>query len=168
MATGGPRRDTAARLPRRRPSRHPALTPALALAAGLALLTGVAATGCDSGPPGPTRAHGASGPPSASGASGGTTGRVSPAPSATAPEELCTRLVTHWARRALDTPTYGDYQSMGLSNGQYEILRTAVDAARAEKKHQGESAAIELIERQTRSACADRYRSGEPDKDPWR
>ncbi|MGX1541933.1 hypothetical protein [Streptomyces adustus] len=174
MATGGPHRGTAARLPRRRPSRRPALSPASALAVGLALLTGISTTGCDSGSPATARAHGPSGPPSAtraagtSGPSGGTAGPGSPAPSVTAPEELCTRLVAHWARQVLDTPTYGDYQSMGLSNGQYEILRAVVAAARAEKKRQGASAAVELIYRQAHRACTDRYRSGEPGKDPWR
>ncbi|MGW2822554.1 hypothetical protein ACWC24_16320 [Streptomyces sp. NPDC001443] len=167
MATGAPHRAAAARLPRRRP----ALTPALALAVGLALLTGVSATGCDRDSPATARAPDPSDPPSASGAAGtsaGTAGRGSPAPSATPPEELCTRLVTHWARQSLDTPTYGDYQSMGLSNGQYEILRAVVDAARAERKRQGTSSAVQLINRQARRGCADRYRSKEPGEDPWR
>ncbi|MFG2948562.1 hypothetical protein [Streptomyces adustus] len=174
MATGGPHRGTTARLPRGRPSRRAAPSPAFALAVGLVLLTGSSTTGCDSGSPATARAHGPSGPPSvsraagASGTSGGTAGPGSPAPSVTAPEELCTRLVAHWARQVLDTPTYGDHQSMGLSNGQYEILRAVVAAARAERKRQGSSAAVELIDRQTRSACVDRYRSGEPGKDPWR
>ncbi|MCE0444531.1 hypothetical protein LT493_01245 [Streptomyces tricolor] len=37
--------------------------------------------------------------------------------------DLCARLVSSWSRAVLDGDTYGDYQSMGLSHGQYEILR---------------------------------------------
>ncbi|MFE0513576.1 hypothetical protein [Streptomyces sp. NPDC058964] len=88
--------------------------------------------------------------------------------SATSDAELCARIVAHWSHRVLDSGTYGDYQSMGLSNGQYEILRQVVDAARAAKRRQGASAADELIDRQARSACAGRYRDGTPDGGPWR
>lgn len=67
----------------------------------------------------------------------------------------------------LDSDTYGDYQSMGLSNGQYDILRTVLDAARAEKKRQGAAAADHLIDRQARRGCVDWYRSGGPGEGPW-
>ncbi|WP_266395856.1 hypothetical protein [Streptomyces sp. NBC_01275] len=96
-----------------------------------------------------------------------TTPHPSPSPSTTPPEELCTRIVAHWSREVLDSDTYGDYQSMGLSNGQYEILRAVVDAARAEKKRQGADAADELIDREAREGCVDWYRSGGPGKGPW-
>ncbi|MEU1512682.1 hypothetical protein ABZ490_11045 [Streptomyces sp. NPDC005811] len=88
-------------------------------------------------------------------------------PSTTSPEELCTRVVAHWSREVLDSRTYGDYQSMGLSNGQYDILRTVVDAARAEKKRQGAAAADALIDREARAGCAGWYRSGGPGEGPW-
>ncbi|MEU3618159.1 hypothetical protein ABZ725_38455 [Streptomyces sp. NPDC006872] len=109
------------------------------------------------------------------GASGDSTAARTPSPplspspssSSASPEELCTRIVAHWAREVLDGTTYGDYQSMGLSNGQYDILRTVVDAARAAKKTQGADAAGELIDREAREGCADRYRSGGPDEGPW-
>ncbi|MGW1723808.1 hypothetical protein ACWCQK_12870 [Streptomyces sp. NPDC002306] len=102
------------------------------------------------------------------GDAGGTSGASgTPSPSPTPPEDLCTRIVTYWAREVLDSPTYGDYQSMGLSNGQYEILRTVVNAARTEKKRQGADAAAELIDREARTGCADWYRSGGPGKGPW-
>lgn len=113
-----------------------------------ALLAGLLATGC-----------GASG-------SAGASGTPPPA-STTSPEELCTRIVAHWSREVLDSTAYGDYQSMGLSNGQYEILRTVVDAARTAKKRQGADAADELIGREAAEGCARRYRSGGPTEGPW-
>ncbi|MEV5901930.1 hypothetical protein, partial [Streptomyces sp. NPDC052127] len=127
MTTGGaPRAGAAGRLP------GPAF-PA-------ALLAGLLATGC-----GATGSAGASGTPSPSASA-----------STTPPEELCTRIVAHWSREVLDSTAYGDYQSMGLSNGQYEILRTVVDAARAAKKRQGADAADELIGREAAEGCARR------------
>ncbi|MFJ8105262.1 hypothetical protein [Streptomyces sp. NPDC096132] len=124
---------------------------AVARLLGLALLAGASATAC--GDP-----------------SGHDTAR-SPSPSASAsatpPEELCTRIVAHWSREVLDSGTYGDYQSMGLSNGQYEILRNVVDAARAEKKRQGADAADALIDREAHAGCVDWYRSGGPGEGPW-
>ncbi|MCQ9135995.1 hypothetical protein, partial [Streptomyces hilarionis] len=84
------------------------------------------------------------------------------------PEELCARIVAHWSRVMLDSHTYGDYQSMGLSNRQYDVLRSVLDAARTEKKEQGAAAAQKLIDRQARADCADRYRSDGPGESPWR
>ncbi|SMF29412.1 hypothetical protein [Streptomyces sp. Amel2xC10] len=88
--------------------------------------------------------------------------------SPTPPEALCTRLVVHWAREVLGGGTYGDYQSMGLSDGQYEILRAVVDEARAERKRRGADAADELIRREARTGCAAWYRSGGPGTGAWR
>ncbi|MER5910301.1 hypothetical protein ABT124_07290 [Streptomyces sp. NPDC001982] len=140
---------------RRRVTRPGATLPAL----GLALLAGVLTTGCG----------GSEGPGPAISASGSAVHPTHGSPSAPANSdaELCTRIVTHWARQVLDSSTYGDYQSMGLSNGQYAILREVVDAARAVKRHQGAAAADELIDRRTRAACADRYRHGAPSGGPW-
>ncbi|WP_200305101.1 hypothetical protein [Streptomyces adelaidensis] len=119
-------------------------------ALGLALLTGALLTGCaQSGGP-------ASGP-----------GSGSPSPSATPPEEVCAKIVAYWSREELDGDTYGDYQSMGLSNGQYEILRDVVDAARTEKKRAGRPAAERLIDRQARAGCVEWYRAGGPGEGPW-
>ena len=92
---------------------------------------------------------------------------ASAAPSATAPEALCARVVTYWSRKVLDSHTYGDYQTMGLSNGQYDILRNVVDAARATKKRQGATAADQLIVRRARQGCQDWYRTGGPSNGPW-
>ncbi|MFG2571991.1 hypothetical protein [Streptomyces sp. NPDC048481] len=129
------------------------LAPAL-LAAAFAAAT---VTACDDG--GPEHAATASPPPA--------TSAPSPTSASTSPEELCTRIVAHWSRAMLDSDTYGDYQSMGLSNGQYDILRSVVDAARAEKKRQGQAAAEKLIARQAHTGCVDRYHSGDPGEGPW-
>ncbi|MEU0116815.1 hypothetical protein ABZ137_24735 [Streptomyces bobili] len=94
--------------------------------------------------------------------------RSTASPSATPPEALCARIVAHWSREVLDGGTYGDYQSMGLSNGQYDILRSVVDAARAAKMREGAGAADELIDRQSREGCAARYGSGSSGAGPWR
>ncbi|WEH18808.1 hypothetical protein [Streptomyces sp. VNUA24] len=119
-----------------------------------ALLAGVLATGCAA--------------PDTPDASASARNDGAPSPSATPREEVCAKLVTYWAREALDSGTYGDYQSMGLSNGQYEILRTVVDAARAERRRTDAGAADRLIERRARTDCEAWYRSGGPGEEPWR
>ena len=137
-----------------------ALTKAGAL--GLALLAAGLASGCgNTGPEG--------------GAAGPRTGAESPSPApspppspaATAPAQLCTRIIGYWSRRALTEDTYGDYQSMGLSDGQYEILRKVVDAARAERARSDARTADRLIDRRARELCEERYRNGEPTGGPW-
>ncbi|WP_245235281.1 hypothetical protein [Streptomyces violaceorubidus] len=76
--------------------------------------------------------------------------------------------VGYWAREMLDGgEPYGDYQSMGLSNRQYGILREVVEAARAAQRDQGTRQARELIDRQVRRACAEGYRDGAPSHGPW-
>ncbi|MFD9967874.1 hypothetical protein [Streptomyces sp. NPDC059017] len=99
----------------------------------------------------------------------GTTPRPSPSPRTTAPAELCTRLVTQWAHRLLADggSGYGDYQSMGLSNGQYGILRTVLDAGRAEERRNGPGTARELTRRLAQRGCTERYRDGVPTGGPW-
>lgn len=92
-----------------------------------------------------------------------------PAPSATPPEDLCTSLITKWGRQIYDAgkETYGDYQSMGLSNGQYAILRSTLDLARAERERHGAGAGRKIIATQARERCEKRYRHGEPSGGPW-
>ena len=136
-----------------------ATRPAAVVGCGVALVlvTSGACTGCGSSDSGSrtTAARTASARPSAT------------APSATAPEALCARVVTYWSRKVLDSHTYGDYQTMGLSNGQYDILRDVVDAARATKKRQGAAAADRLIVSRARQGCRDWYRTGGPSNGPW-
>ncbi|MEV0120103.1 hypothetical protein AB0I16_00890 [Streptomyces sp. NPDC050703] len=98
-------------------------------------------------------------------------GTAAPTPSArtTSPAELCTAIITKWARQlyAARDSTYGDYQSMGLSNGQYTILRDILDAARAEREEGSEAAGRKLIDRQARERCAERHQDGGPSGGPW-
>jgi hypothetical protein len=128
---------------------------ALGFRLALALLTAAAATGCVR---------------SGSGEADGTerTVSASASPPATPPQELCARVVAYWSREELASRTYGDYQSMGLSDGQYDILRRVVSAARTEWKRHGARAADELIDRMAREGCADWYRTGGPSNGPWR
>lgn len=130
----------------------------------LGVFLGLLTAGCgDSGGPGSgSTARASATPPAASTAS------VSSAASAASGDaELCARIVTHWAREVLGGGTYGDYQSMGLSNGQYAILRDVADAARTARTSQGAAAADRLIGHQARTACAARYRDGTPGGGPW-
>ncbi|MFD4478786.1 hypothetical protein ACFWPU_22115 [Streptomyces sp. NPDC058471] len=92
-----------------------------------------------------------------------------PSPATTSPKDLCTALITKWGRQIYDSgkETYGDYQSMGLSNGQYLILRDTLDLARAERSRQGADAGRKLLTREARERCAKRYRHGQPSGGPW-
>ncbi|GAA1944296.1 hypothetical protein GCM10009837_82940 [Streptomyces durmitorensis] len=122
--------------------------PLCALACTALLTTLFAATGCGSSP------------------SGDTPG---PSPATTSPEDLCTALITKWGRQIYDSgkETYGDYQSMGLSNGQYMILRDTLDLARAERERHGADAGRKLLTREARERCEKRYRHGQPSGGPW-
>ncbi|MFC8871694.1 hypothetical protein ACFUAC_29285 [Streptomyces sp. NPDC057148] len=159
----GPGRPASPR-PASRRTGHFRIAPAL-LALALILPAGALATAC-----GNSRTTGA---PSAT-APEATASLPPPAsPSASArrslsPTELCTTAVRYWARRDLDGATpYGDYQSMGLSNRQYGILREVVDAAQAAKRARGSEAAQTLIDRQAQARCAEQYRDGGPADGPW-
>jgi hypothetical protein len=84
------------------------------------------------------------------------------------PADLCVDAVQYWAREMMNGATpYGDYQSMGLSNRQYDVLREVAAAARTARREQGNDAAEKLIGHQARVACADRYRDGGPTDGPW-
>lgn len=96
----------------------------------------------------------------------------SPAPTTVAAQptsaaDLCTKLVGYWSRRMLAGDTYGDYQSMGLSHGQYQILMDVVAAGRSARQREGVDAARRLMARQARTACTARYRHGAPSGGPW-
>ncbi|MGW1775756.1 hypothetical protein [Streptomyces sp. NPDC002104] len=136
----------------------PAPRRALAAAATTALLA-AAPLGCAGGTPGTTARPSA--PPAP---------RASPAPQA--PQDVCTRLITHWAGVILDAgegrdAVALDYQSMGLSGGQNDILRAVLADARTERDAKGPAAARELTAREAGRRCADRYRSGGPTDGPW-
>ncbi|WP_431992319.1 hypothetical protein [Streptomyces albogriseolus] len=91
----------------------------------------------------------------------------SPSPQVTSDVDLCASIVAHWSREVLDGRGYGDYQSMGMSGGQYDILREVVDAARAARRQGGQEIGT-LMERQAREGCVVWYRSGGPGEGPWR
>jgi hypothetical protein len=144
--------------------RPSAATGGIRRALALALLTAALATACgDSGADGPATVteHGTV-------TGSGHTGFPQPSPTPVSGAELCVRVVAHWAREVLGGGTYGDYQSMGLSNRQYDILREVVDAARPVRREQGDRAAGESIDRRTRARCAERHGTGGADKGPWR
>ncbi|MDG9725465.1 MULTISPECIES: hypothetical protein [unclassified Streptomyces] len=137
---------------------HARIAPALLVFAP-ALPTAALATACGSGNPGTNEA----GPTAATEATAPAVVRRTPSPA-----RWCTSTVGHWAREMPhDGEPYGDYQSMGLSNRQYDILREVMEAARATKRHQGVRAAEELTDRQVRAACAEQYREGGPSDGPW-
>ncbi|CAM5346824.1 hypothetical protein SALBM217S_01629 [Streptomyces griseoloalbus] len=94
----------------------------------------------------------------------------SPSPQVTSDIDLCVSIVVHWSREVLDGRGYGDYQSMGMSGGQYDILREVVDAGRAalRKGTTTPDTVGALMERQARERCAARYRDGRPTEGPWR
>ncbi|MFF9084868.1 hypothetical protein ACF1BE_00315 [Streptomyces sp. NPDC014991] len=136
----------------------------------LAVPVWLCATGCGGPdgsahpPPGTTdrSAHPPSGTPPTS-----ASAPAPASPSAASGTGLCTRIIAYWSRRALDGDTYGDYQSMGLSHGQYQILRDVVDAARVTLRREGAAAADMVIDRRASRACAERYRHGPPSEGPW-
>ncbi|WP_399883877.1 hypothetical protein ACGH7X_10195 [Streptomyces sp. BBFR51] len=103
-----------------------------------------------------------------SGAPGHHASASSVPPRAVSGARLCVSAVGYWAREMLDGgEPYGDYQSMGLSNRQYDVLREVVDTARATRRDQGTRAARKLMDRQVRAACAEAYRDGGPSDGPW-
>ena len=103
------------------------------------------------------------------GSGSGREGVTAPSVRTTSPAELCTAIITKWARQLYDArdSAYGDYQSMGLSNGQYMILREILDAARAERGRGSDESGRALLTRQARERCAERYRGGGPSGGPW-
>ncbi|MCB5166767.1 hypothetical protein LG634_18210 [Streptomyces bambusae] len=118
---------------------------ALARYAGCALLAALAAAGCSTpGPPAPP------GPATPS-----TT--PSPAPRTSSPADVCTSLITYWAREALTGGKWAglDWEQKGMSNGQFEIHEQVLAEARAEQRTRGREAALELIERRTRQRCTE-------------
>ncbi|MGP3981386.1 hypothetical protein [Streptomyces sp. KR80] len=88
-----------------------------------------------------------------------------PAPRTTSPEELCTVLVTYWAKVMLVNGRGAglDWEQKGLSTVQRDILDDVVAAARAERERAGDSAASDVIDHQARQRCvADARKPGSP------
>ncbi|MCY0952143.1 hypothetical protein [Streptomyces sp. H27-S2] len=139
--------------------------PGSARATGAATLIAALALGCSA-------VGGPSGGPADAPAGAPAPAPGTPAPHTTSPAELCTALVTHWSGVLLDAgqgrDAVGlDYQAMGLSGAQYEILRAVTAAARAEERTGGPAAGRALAAREAGARCAERHRSGAPTDGPW-
>lgn len=84
-------------------------------------------------------------------------GSESPAPSPSSPAQICTSLVSYWAKETLlGTKWSGlDWEQKGLSNDQYAIHEDAVAAGRAEERTAGRDKALELIDRFVAQRCTE-------------
>ncbi|MGW0363500.1 hypothetical protein [Streptomyces sp. NPDC002990] len=82
----------------------------------------------------------------------------SPAPTPSSPVQICTTLVSYWAKETLMGTKWSglDWEQKGLSNEQYAIHEDAVAAGRAEERTAGRDKALELIDRFTAQRCAER------------
>ncbi|WP_328860215.1 hypothetical protein [Streptomyces sp. NBC_00306] len=118
-----------------RTARHPA-----ASLAACALALACATAGC-----------------SADGTSGGS-GAPTTAPRASSAADICTSLVSYWAKETLKGSKAAgiDWEQKGLSNEQYAIHEEIVAAGRSEERRQGREKALALIDRQARECCAAR------------
>ncbi|MFF3015141.1 hypothetical protein [Streptomyces sp. NPDC057939] len=85
-----------------------------------------------------------------------TPGRAAPAPST--PAQVCTSLVSYWAKETLTGGKWSglDWEQKGLSNQQYDIHEEAVAAGRSEERTAGQGKALELIDRLVAQRCAER------------
>ncbi|MER5465621.1 hypothetical protein ABT010_34035 [Streptomyces sp. NPDC002668] len=81
-----------------------------------------------------------------------------PVPQKSSPADICTSLVSYWAKETLKGSKWSgiDWEQKGLSNEQYAIHEEIVAAARAEEKRQGRDEALALIDVRARQKCAAR------------
>ncbi|WP_251057399.1 hypothetical protein [Streptomyces sp. ISL-94] len=86
-----------------------------------------------------------------------TASTESPAPSPSSPAQICTSLVSYWAKETLMGTKWSglDWEQKGLSNEQYAIHEDAVAAGRAEERTSGRDKALELIDRFVAQRCAE-------------
>ncbi|MET9960643.1 hypothetical protein ABZ128_16610 [Streptomyces sp. NPDC006326] len=82
---------------------------------------------------------------------------TTPAVSPSSPAQICTSLVSYWAKETLKGSTWSglDWEQKGLSNAQYAIHEDAVAAGRAEERTAGRDKALELIDRFVAQRCAE-------------
>ncbi|KJY21367.1 hypothetical protein VR43_11330 [Streptomyces sp. NRRL S-104] len=92
-----------------------------------------------------------SAPPSAAGSASPS------APTPASPVQVCTSLVSYWAKETLLGTTWSglDWEQKGLSNDQYAIHEDAVAAGRTEERTTGREKALELIDRFVAQRCAE-------------
>ncbi|HET6357885.1 hypothetical protein [Streptomyces sp.] len=88
--------------------------------------------------------------------SSGRPASPTPVPQKSSPADICTSLVSYWAKETLKGGKWSglDWEQKGLSNEQYALHEEIVAAARAEEKRQGREAALRLIGVQARQRCA--------------
>ncbi|MET9321332.1 hypothetical protein ABZX75_14270 [Streptomyces sp. NPDC003038] len=80
-----------------------------------------------------------------------------PSPASSSPVQICTSLVSYWAKETLMGTKWSglDWEQKGLSNEQYAIHDDAVAAGRAEERTAGRDKALELIDRFSAQRCAE-------------
>ncbi|MDX3535965.1 hypothetical protein PV721_16625 [Streptomyces sp. MB09-01] len=80
-----------------------------------------------------------------------------PSASPPSPVQVCTSLVSYWAKETLLGTTWSglDWEQKGLSNDQYAIHEDAVAAGRTEERTAGQVKALELIDRFVARRCAE-------------
>ncbi|MFF7728015.1 hypothetical protein [Streptomyces sp. NPDC008001] len=76
-------------------------------------------------------------------------------PSPDSPVRLCTELISYWAEQDLTGGKWAglDWEQKGLSNEQYALYSAIVQAARAEQRQHGTTAALELIKHRSAQDC---------------
>ncbi|MEU6893577.1 hypothetical protein ABZ934_17595 [Streptomyces sp. NPDC046557] len=79
-----------------------------------------------------------------------------PSPTPDSPAQICTSLVSYWAKETLKGSKWAglDWEQKGLSNEQYAIHEDAVAAGRAEERTAGLNKALELVDRVVAQRCA--------------
>jgi len=73
--------------------------------------------------------------------------------------QSCVESVDYWATeilKAFRDPGY-DYQHMGLSDAQYQMVREIVAMAKPVKERDGLPAALALVDREAQRRCQERY-----------
>ncbi|WP_432753474.1 hypothetical protein ACE1OA_26150 [Streptomyces sp. JL2001] len=78
-----------------------------------------------------------------------------PEPRTSTPADICTSLVSYWAKEALKGGKWAglDWEQKGLSNEQLGIHDLVLAHARAAERTEGRDAALAGIDRETRRRC---------------
>ena len=92
--------------------------------------------------------------------------RDTPSPTRSSPSaaEVCTNQVRYWSRTLLTEGAYqgGDYQHMGLSDAQNEVLRGVMAEAAPMAAAQGVDVAVAFATEQAGPRCEAAYADGGP------
>ncbi|MFI2369552.1 hypothetical protein [Streptomyces sp. NPDC018833] len=97
-------------------------------------------------------------PACATAPSPGSSGPSTPVPQNTSLAQICTSIVSYWAKETLKGSKWSgiDWEQKGLSNDQYALHEEIVAAAHTEERRQGRRKALELIDRQAEQKCTQR------------